>query len=103
MSTAQSLLDALSNEPGSQHELLFYATFAHKTFLLMQREGQKAEGFVKLQQSFVDAVEKVRQIIQKAGENGYSGANELLEVSPAGMAKLMDLMHELAKIKQSTL
>jgi hypothetical protein len=101
--TAQSLLDVLSNEPGLQHELLFYATFAHKTFLLMQREGPKAEGFVKLQQSFQDAVEKVRGILKTAGEQGFSEAVELLELSPAGMAKLMDLMRELARIKQSKL
>jgi hypothetical protein len=98
---AQSLLDALSNEPALQHELAFYATFAHKTFLLMQREGAKAEGFSKLQQTFKDAVDKVREIVQKAGENGYSGAHQLLEVSPAGMATLMDMMRDLAKIKQS--
>jgi hypothetical protein len=99
--TAQSLLDSLSNEPGLQHELTFYATFAHKTFLLMQREGPKAEGFIKLQQTFRDAVEKVRAIIEKSLENGYSEAGAFLEVSPAGMAKLMDLMQELARIKQS--
>src|SRR5580704_2598294 len=93
-SIAQSLLDALANEPGLQHELMFYATFAHKTFLLMQREGPKAEGFVKLQQSFRDAVEKVRAILEKSKEDGYSKSAEFLEISPAGMAKLMDLMHD---------
>jgi hypothetical protein len=98
---AQSLLDSLSNEPGLQHELTFYATFAHKTFLLMQREGPKAEGFVKLQQSFGDTVEKVRAIIQRSLDHGYSEANVFLELSPAGMGKLMDLMHDLARIKQS--
>jgi hypothetical protein len=102
LSSAQSLLDSLSNEPGLQHELTFYATFAHKTFFLMQREGPKAEGFAKLQQSFGDAVDKVRAIIQRSLDNGYSEANEFLEMSPAGMAKLMDLMRDLAKIKQST-
>src|ERR1035437_11138657 len=99
--SAQSLLDSLSNEPALQHELTFYATFAHKTFLLMQREGPKAQGFSKLQQTFQDAVEQVRVILQKALENGYSGAEEFLEVSPSGMAKIMGLMRELARIKQS--
>ncbi len=81
---------------------MFYATFAHKTFLLMQREGPKAEGFAKLQQSFRDAVDKVRAILITSIENGYSEAMIFLEISPAGMAKLMDLMRDLAKIKQST-
>jgi hypothetical protein len=101
LETAQLLLDSLSNESGLQHELTFYATFGHKTFLLMQREGPKAEGFIKLQQTFRDAVEKVRAIIQKSLEHGYPEAGEFLEVSPVGMAKLMDLMQELARIKQS--
>ncbi len=103
LSIAQSLLDVLSHEPGLQHELLFYATFAHKTYFLMQREGPKAEGFAKLQQSFQDAVKKVRDILKTAGDQGFSEAVGLLELSPAGMAKLMDLMRELARIKQSNL
>ncbi len=99
---AQPILDSLSNEPGLQHELLFYATFAHKTFHLMQREGPKAEGFLGLQQSFSDAVQRVSEILKTAHEHGYSGAEEFLEVSPAGMSKLMDLMRDLARMKQST-
>ncbi len=102
-SPAQSLLDSLANEPGLQHELAFYATFAHKTFLLMQREGPKAEGFGKLQQTFRDTVQQVRTILAHARDNGHTYSEEFLEVSPAGMAKLMDLMQELAKIKQSKL
>ncbi len=106
---ARALLDALSDEPALQHELTFYSTFAQKTFLLMQRKGPSAEGYDRLQQSFRDAVEQVRAILAKAREHGYAGATddrsyveEFLEISPAGMAKLMDLMRDLARIKQST-
>jgi hypothetical protein len=99
---ARALLDALAGDPALQHELMFYSTFAHKTFLLMQRKGPSAEGYDRLQQSFRDAVKQVHATIAKAREHGYAEAEELLEISPAGMAKLMDIMGDLALIKQST-
>ncbi|HEX5317164.1 MAG TPA: hypothetical protein VFX22_10985 [Candidatus Kapabacteria bacterium] len=102
MDTATALLDALASEPAKRHDLLFYSTFAHKTFLLMQRTGPNAEGYAKLQQTFADAVSKVRSLIQEADQqHGFKGAQALTEISHTGMAKLLDLMHDLAVIKQS--
>jgi hypothetical protein len=101
---SNSLLEALAEKPAKRHELLFYSTFAHKTFLLMQRSGPVAEGYEKLQQTFADAVTKVRALIQEAAEqHGFEGALALTEISHAGMAKLLDLMHDLAIIKQSSI
>lgn len=98
---ANVLLDTLSSEPAKSHELLFYSTFAHKTFLLMQRTGPGTKGYEKLQQTFGDAVTKVRALIHDAGElHGFEGAGALTEISHAGMAKLLDLMRDLAAIKQ---
>ncbi|GEM_PF-2659123 len=98
--TTSVLLDSLSGDTGLEHDLLFYATFADKTLRLMQREGSQTEGFSKLQQSFSEAVEKVRAIIQKAKERGFATADEYIELTPRGFAKLIDLMSDLAVIKQ---
>ena len=98
---AESLLEALSHEPGKSHELLFYATFAHRTFLLMQRTGPGAEGFDRLQQTFAEVVTKVRALIGDATQHGFQGAAQLTEISQAGMANLLDLMRDLARIKQA--
>ena len=103
-SLANSLLDAFSKEQAKSHDLLFYSTFAHKTFLLMQRTGPNAEGYAKLQQTFADAVTKVRALIREAGEQqGFASAAELTEISHMGMTKLLDLMHDLAVIKQRSI
>jgi hypothetical protein len=67
----------------------------------MQRVGQSGDGFSRLQQSFSEAVEKVRAIVQIAGENGFSEAKQLTELSPQGMVALMDLMRDLSIIKQN--
>jgi hypothetical protein len=99
--SAKRLIECLSGNPGLSHELLFYSTFAHRTFGVMQRVGKGGEGFVKLQQSFSEAVEKVREIVQVAGENAFSGAKQLMELSPQGMAGLMELMRDLTIIKQN--
>ena len=99
---AEALLIALRSKPALQHELTFYASFAQKSFIIMQREGSEKEGFVRLQQSFREAVEKVRTILGEAKMAGFP-ANEYLELSPAGMANLMDLIGELAHIHQANL
>ncbi len=113
MELANALLEALSGEPAGKpgatahpksHELLFYSTFAYKTFLLMQRAGPDAEGYGKLQQTFAEAVSKVRALIRDAGEHhGFAGAEALTEISHTGMTKLLDLMHDLAVIKQRSI
>lgn len=101
-SLAERLLAALASRPDLQHEVTFYASFAHKTFALMQREGPGKEGFAKLQQSFREAVEKVRDILKTASEAGFPSA-EFLEISPNGLKKLMALIDELALVKQQDL
>jgi hypothetical protein len=99
--SAKRLIEFLSGNPGLGHELLFYSTFAHKTFGVMQRIGPGGEGFERLQQSFSEAVEKVRAIVQLAGDKGFSRSKELTELSPNGMALLLDLMRDLTIIKQN--
>jgi hypothetical protein len=99
--SAGELLARLADEPALTHELLFYSTFADKTFAVMQREGSSAEGFPKLQQTFLEAVERVRAILTVAAERGSLLAKGLTEVSPNAMAQLMDVMHDLAIVKQS--
>ncbi len=100
-SPAERLLEALSHETGKQHELLFYATFAYRTFGLMQRVGPGGEGFGRLQQTFSEAVTKIRALIGEAVSHGFWGADKLTEISHTGMANLLDLMRDLARIKQA--
>ncbi|HEY3875479.1 MAG TPA: hypothetical protein VGM92_08370 [Candidatus Kapabacteria bacterium] len=99
---ARDLIDALHSKPALQQELTFYASFAHKSFALMQREGPEKDGFSRLQQSFRDAVERVRTILGEAKIAGFP-ADNFLELSPAGMANMMGLITELAHMHQASL
>ena len=99
--TAKRLIESLLGNPGLSHELLFYSTFAYRTFGVMQRVGKGGEGFLRLQQSFSEAVEKVRAIVQLAGDNGFSEAKQLTELSTQGMVNLMGMMRDLSIIKQN--
>ena len=67
----------------------------------MQRVGKSGEGFDKLQQSFSEAVEKVRALVQLAGNYDFPEAKMLNELSPQGMTKLMELMSDITIIKQN--
>jgi len=95
-----ALLEVLEAEPGLRHELIFYSTFAHKTYGILQRKERLDEGFSRLQQTFQDAVERVRAIVRTAGDRGFQEAKVLLELSPKAFSELLGLMHDLAIIKQ---
>ena len=98
--TILALLDAISENPGDRYDLLFYSAFAAKLFTVMQRPESRKEGFDRMQQSFREAVEKVREIVRNAGSSGFSEAHSMTELSASGMSRLIDLMNDLALIKQ---
>jgi hypothetical protein len=91
-----SLLDAV--EPAARFDLLFHSAFAAKLFRVMQKPESRNDGFDRMQQSFKEAVEKVRGIVRDT--NGFSEAASMTELSAQGMARLLDLINDLAQVKQ---
>jgi len=95
----RELLDALSTEPGSIFDLLFYSSFSDKILTVMRREGKDADGFARMQQSFRESVEKVRALVLRAGTLGFSRASHYAQLSPEGMTNMLELIHDLSVVK----
>jgi hypothetical protein len=95
----REILEALSAEPAAIFDILFYASFSDKILTVMRREGKDADGFVRMQQSFREVVEKVRGGIGRAVTLGFSKGSRYIELSPDGMSALLELVHDLAVVK----
>jgi len=99
--TVASLLAVL--EPAARFDLLFHSAFAAKLFKVMQKPESRNDGFDRMQQSFKEAVEKVRGIVRSTIDRettGFSEAASMTELSAQGMACLLDLINDLALVKQ---
>ena len=96
----RTLLDLLSAEPEKLYDMTFHASFADKLFTVMRREGKDAQGFPRMQQSFSDAVQRVREQIGGIAAKGFSQAPRYTELSPQGMASLLDMIGDLAVVKE---
>lgn len=97
-----ALLSALGADEATSYELLFHAAFADRLFGVMRQSGPQSEGFGRMQQTFTEAVEKVRSAIRAAGDRGFAQAKEYTELSAATMNNLLELMHDLATIKHAS-
>lgn len=87
-------------DPKANYDATFHASFAKKIWDLMRREGPDVAGFARMQQSFMEAVDKVRKIVDKAGQNGYVHAVRYTELTQNGMQNMMTLINDLAIVKQ---
>jgi len=96
----RSLLEVFSAHPEKLYDLTFHASFAHKLFGVLRREGKDAAGFTRMQQSFSETVQYVRKIVSESEALGFSQAQVYSELSPKGMASLLDLIEDLATFKE---
>ncbi len=94
-----SIVTALNGETELLFDLTFYARFAHRTFAVMRREGKDAMGFDRMQQSFAEAVEKVQKVLVESEQLGFSDAAAYTSVDAQSFARLIDLIGDLAIVK----
>ena len=87
-------------DPKLIYELTFHSSFAKKIWDLMQREGSDVPGFPRMQQSFMEAVQRVRSMIETAGNQGFVQAPRYTELTQNGMQNMMSLIGDLAIVKQ---
>jgi hypothetical protein len=85
-------------------ELSFVAKFAHKTFGIMQRIGNDAEGHDKLSNEFTNAVEKSKSLIRSLLERSDDETRnrigaEFLDLTPTAFQNLLTLMYDLSRYK----
>jgi hypothetical protein len=100
--TVRALLASLENHEAATYELLFHAAFADRLFGVMRTAGPQADGFGRMQQTFTEAVEKVRSAIRTAESHGFSEANRYTDLSAIAMSNLLELLHDLSVVKQSS-
>ena len=93
------LLDTLGTDDSAIFDLTFHARFAQRIFEVMRREGSDSEGFDRMQHSFRDAVEIVRETIRKAEALGFNLGSQFTELTPEGMVSLLGLVGDLAAVK----
>ena len=80
------------------YDLTFHAAFAKRIFDVIRREGPHTQGFERMQQSFQESVEKIREILKKLEvENVVAG--ELTSSTPEAKAKLSRFIEDLAVLK----
>lgn len=98
--TLRSVLTA-ANALGDKRlfDLAFYSSFAVRVLSVMKREGPDAQGFGRMQQSFTEAVQQVRTILQEMEASGFREARAYSELSQAAMEKLIALMEDLSIVK----
>jgi hypothetical protein len=99
------LLEVAEKNPQVLFDLTFHARFANNLLAVMKREGKDVQGFERMQQSFRESVEKVRSILLDLGNSasagaGFADSTRYTELSQAGMQALMDLISDLAVVKE---
>lgn len=95
----RELLLALNGEDALIFDLLFYASFANKALAVMKREGKDTQGFDRMQQSFSEAVQRVRAIVEQAQQKGFHRGAVYVEMTQNGMSMLLTLIADLAIVK----
>lgn len=95
----RELLLALKNDEALTYDLLFYSSFAQKILGVMKREGAEAEGFGRMQQSFSEAVQRVRATVAAAQPMGFHRAPVYTEMTQNGMQMLLALIADLTVVK----
>jgi hypothetical protein len=93
------LLDSLACEDAVLYDLTFQARFAKRMLDIMQREGPDTQGFSRMQQSFREAVERVKEIVRVQGDKGFSNAAEYLSLDAKSFQNLLRLVHDLSVVK----
>lgn len=96
----RELLLALNDDEALTYDVLFYASFVHKMLGVMKREGKDAQGFERMQQSFSEAVQRVRTIVEEAQKKGFQRGAVYTELSQNGMTMLLALISDLAIVKE---
>ena len=80
-------------------DLTFHAAFAKRIFDIIRREGPHTQGFDRMQQSFLESVEKIRMILSRYETENHIETAELTSPTPEARAKLSRFIEDLAMLK----
>jgi hypothetical protein len=95
----RSILQSIGAHSGLLFDLTFYGRFAEKIFVVMKREGKDTVGFDRMQQSFTEAVDKVRHVLVESGKLGFPNASRFTSLDAHSFGRLVALIGDLAILK----
>ncbi len=81
------------------YDLTFHAAFAKRIFDIIRREGPHTQGFDRMQQSFLESVEKIKGILMRYEAESHITTTELTSSTPEARAKLSRFIEDLAMLK----
>ena len=81
------------------YDLTFHAAFAKRIFDIIRREGPHTQGFERMQQSFFESVEKIREILMRYEAENHVVTTPLTSPTPEAKATLSRVIEDLALLK----
>ncbi|MFI5264931.1 MAG: hypothetical protein ACHQM6_10490 [Candidatus Kapaibacterium sp.] len=95
----ESIIAPLAADSPVLYDLTFHAAFAKRIFDIIKREGPHTQGFDRMQQSFFESVEKVKEILKMSAKENPVVLAELTSPTPEARAKLSRIIEDLALLK----
>lgn len=80
-------------------DLTFHGAFAKRMFDIIQREGPSVQGFERMQQSFLESVDKIRGVLADLQEKDVVNTSSFIEKIQEASIHLKNLIGDLALMK----
>ena len=95
----RDILSVLPSDSDVLYELTFHASFAKKIFTVLRREGPSTQGYERMQQSFLESLEKIRLQLEHIENDHEIPTSEFLSNSPESNTRLVRLIDDLTLYK----
>ncbi len=95
----RDILSTLPSNSDLLYELTFHASFAKKIFTVLRREGPSTQGYERMQQSFLESLEKIRLQLELIENNHGISTTEFLSNTKEANSRLVRLIDDLTLYK----
>lgn len=95
----RDILATLPSDSDVLYELTFHASFAKKIFTVLKREGPNIQGYERMQQSFLESLEKIRLQLELIENDHEIPTSEFLSNTKESNARLVGLIDDLTLYK----
>src|SRR5688500_12365026 len=95
----RSFLADVPADSSIMYDLPFHGALAKRMFDIIQREGRSVQGFERMQQSFLESVDKIRGILVGLREKNMIDTSSFIERNKESSTHLTNLIGDLAVMK----
>jgi len=95
----RDILSTLASDSDVLYELTFHASFAKKIFTILRREGQNTQGYERMQQSFLESLEKIRLQLENIENDHGIPTSQFLSNTQESNTRLVRLIDDLTLYK----